>query len=150
MNNHKPNQNKAQQIREDNTDKKPVEIFLNIIFGYILSIKGHAISADLVDHLVTSQWRHNECDGVSNHQPQGCLLKRLFRRRSKKTPKPRVTGPCGGIHRWPANSPNKGPIKRKMFPFDDVIMKCRKNKTKKCFPNQTEKTLKLTHDQLSG
>ena len=28
----------------------------------------------------------------------------------------------GGIHRWPANSPHKGPVARKMFPFDDVIM----------------------------
>ena len=27
-----------------------------------------------------------------------------------------------GIHRWPVNSPHKGPVKRKMFPFDDVIM----------------------------
>ena len=26
-------------------------------------------------------WRHNGCDGVSNHQPHECLLKRLFRRR---------------------------------------------------------------------
>ena len=27
-----------------------------------------------------------------------------------------------GIHRWPVNSPCKGPVTRKMFPFDDVIM----------------------------
>ena len=27
-----------------------------------------------------------------------------------------------GIHRGPVNSPNKGPVARKMFPFDDVIM----------------------------
>ena len=27
------------------------------------------------------QWRHNEHDGVSNHQPHDCLLKHLFRRR---------------------------------------------------------------------
>ena len=27
-----------------------------------------------------------------------------------------------GIHRWPVNSPHKGPITRIMFPFDDVIM----------------------------
>ena len=27
-----------------------------------------------------------------------------------------------GIHQWPVNSPHKGPMKRKMFPFDDVIM----------------------------
>ena len=27
-----------------------------------------------------------------------------------------------GIHRWPVNSPHKGLVTRKMFPFDDVIM----------------------------
>ena len=26
------------------------------------------------------------------------------------------------IHRWPVNSPHKGPVARKMLPFDDVIM----------------------------
>ena len=29
-----------------------------------------------------------------------------------------------GIHRRPVNSPHKGPVTRKMFPFDDVIMAC--------------------------
>ena len=41
------------------------------------------------------QWRHNGRDSVSNHQPHHCLLNRLFRRRSKKTSKLRVTGLCG-------------------------------------------------------
>ena len=27
-----------------------------------------------------------------------------------------------GIYRWPVNSPHKGPVTRKMFSFDDVIM----------------------------
>ena len=27
-----------------------------------------------------------------------------------------------GIHRWLVNSPHKGPVMRKMFPFDEVIM----------------------------
>ena len=27
-----------------------------------------------------------------------------------------------GIHQWPVNSPYKGPVPRKMFPLDDVIM----------------------------
>ena len=27
-----------------------------------------------------------------------------------------------GIQRWPVNSPHKGPVTRKMFPFDDAIM----------------------------
>ena len=41
-------------------------------------------------------WRHNGRDSVSNHQPHDCLLNRLFRRRSKKTSKLRVTGLCVG------------------------------------------------------
>ena len=44
-------------------------------------------------------WRHNDHDGVSNHQPHGCLLNRLFGRRSKKTSKLRVIGFVWGIHR---------------------------------------------------
>ena len=44
------------------------------------------------------QWHHNERDGISNHQPHECLLKRLFARRSKL----RVTGLYGG------NSPVTG------------------------------------------
>ena len=27
-----------------------------------------------------------------------------------------------GIHRWPVNSPHKGPVTRKMFPYDDILM----------------------------
>ena len=27
-----------------------------------------------------------------------------------------------GIHRWSVNSPHIGPVRRKMFPFDDVII----------------------------
>ena len=40
----------------------------------------------------TLQCRHNERDCVSNHQPHECVLKRLFRRRSQKPSKLRVTG----------------------------------------------------------
>ena len=48
------------------------------------------------------QWRHNGRDGVSNHQPQDCLLNRLFRHSSKETSKLRVTG------LWEGNSPVTG------------------------------------------
>ena len=41
-------------------------------------------------------------DGVSNQRRLGCLLNRLFRRRSNKIAKPRVTGLCEG------NSPVTG------------------------------------------
>ena len=42
------------------------------------------------------QWRHNGRDGVPNHQPHDCLFNRLFKHRSKKTSKLRVTGLCAG------------------------------------------------------
>ena len=48
------------------------------------------------------QWRHNGRNGVSNHRHLQCLLNRLFRRRSTKTSKLRVTGICAG------NSPVTG------------------------------------------
>ena len=68
--------------------------------------------------------RHNDHNGVSYHQPHDCLLNRLFGRRSKKTSKLRVTGLCAGNSPGPVNSPHKGPVTRKMFPFADVIMEC--------------------------
>ena len=47
-------------------------------------------------HHWSLRWRHNGRDSVSNLQPHDCLLNRLFRRRSKKTSKFRVTGLCVG------------------------------------------------------
>ena len=67
-------------------------------------------------------WRHNDSDGVSNHQPHDCLLDRLFGRSSKKTSKLRVIGLCEGNSPVTGEFPHKGPVTRKMFRFDDVIM----------------------------
>ena len=68
------------------------------------------------------QGRNDGGDGVSNHQPHDCLLNRLLRYRSKKSPKLRVTGRCAGNSPVPVNSLHKRPVKRKWFPFNDVIM----------------------------
>ena len=51
----------------------------------------------------TLQWRHNERDGVSNHQPHDCLLNRLFKAQNKENIKaPRHWPLCGEITdgRW--------------------------------------------------
>ena len=54
-------------------------------------------ATDMIDGDYWSlQWRNNGHDGVSNHQPHDCLLNRLFRRRSKKISKFRVTAICEG------------------------------------------------------
>ena len=57
-------------------------------FCFLLSHSGHPL-----------QWRHNERDGVPNHQPHDSLLHYLFRCRSKKTLKLGVTGEFTG-DRW--------------------------------------------------
>ena len=63
---------------------------------------------------------HNNQSGVESRLKQAaltlfhCLLNRLFRRRSKKTSKLRVTGLC--------MVPAQMAKTRKMFPFEDLIM----------------------------
>ena len=42
-----------------------------------------------------------------------------------------------GIHRRPVNSPHKGPVTRKMFPFHDVIMKWRKFPSASCLSHHS-------------
>ena len=61
------------------------------------------------------QWRHNGCDGVSNHQSHDCSLNRWFRRRSRKHQSSMSLAFVRGIHRWPVNSPHKWPVTPPMF-----------------------------------
>ena len=49
---------------------------------------------------------------MSKHQPHDCLHNRLFKAQIKEMSKLRRS----------VNSPHKGPVTQKMFPFDDVIM----------------------------
>ena len=59
--------------------------------------------------------RHNGRGSVSNHHPHDCLLNCLFRRRSKKTSKLRVTGLCAGNSPVPTgNSPGTGELPAQM------------------------------------
>ena len=61
------------------------------------------------------RWRHNDHAGVSDHQPHGCLLNRLFRRKSKKTAKLRVAGICAG------NSPGTGEFPAQMASYAENV-----------------------------
>ena len=63
---------------------------------------GAAPTGDAPTTSESLQWRHNERDGVLNHRRLDCLDSRLFRRKSQKTSKLRVTGLCEG------NSPVTG------------------------------------------
>ena len=51
------------------------------------------------------QWLHNEHDSLSSHQPHDCLLNHIFRHRSKKTSKLRLTGLCAGNSPWTTEFP---------------------------------------------
>ena len=83
---------------------------------------GYSIWYLLVCKFRSLRWRHNDHSGVSNHQPHGCLLNRLFRCKSKKHQSSASLAFVREIHRGPVNFPHKWPVTRKMFPFDDVIM----------------------------
>ena len=79
----------------------------------ISSCSWHCVIINMLFH--TLWWRHNGRDGVSNHQPHDCLLTSLFRRRSKKTSKLRVTGLCGGI------SPGTGEFPAQMASYAENV-----------------------------
>ena len=73
--------------------------------GFILVIDG---LQEFSNGRSSLHWRHKGRDGVSNQQPQGCLLKHLLGRRSKNTSNLRVTGLCAG------NSPGTGEFPAQM------------------------------------
>ena len=94
-------------------------------------------------HDSTLQWRHNERGGVSNHRRLHCLLNRLFRRISKKTSKLRATGICEGNP--PVVSPHKGPVTRRMFPFDGVMKPINCGRVAWHFPGISAKIFPYRH-----
>ena len=111
----------------DSPNKGPVTRkmfpFHDVIMIETLYLKSYAQCSCFVKGYVKSfQWRHNERVGVSNHQPHDCLLNRLFKVQIKETSSSASLAFVRRIHRWPMNSPQKGPVTWKMFPFDDVIM----------------------------
>ena len=72
---------------------------------------------------VTLQWRHNNRDGVSTLPDSRLFTQAFIQAQINESIKLRVTGLCAANSSVPMNSPHKGPVTRKMFPFDDVIMK---------------------------
>ena len=99
-----------------------------------------------LNSLVPLLWRHNERDGESNHHPHDCLINCSFRHISASLAFVR------GIHRWPVNSPQKGPVTWNIFPFDDIIMPAPNGltggKTRGCWHNS--KHIKDNQAQTRG
>ena len=62
--------------------------------------------------LPTSQWRHNERDGISNNRRLDCLLNRLFRRRSKKS-----SASLASVRPVTGGFPSRRASSAEMFPF---------------------------------
>ena len=121
-------------------------LFTTSIIFYIIIIYGKSVFTcypntctsnifeSLINHLMSSwwswglsgtlhEWRHNVRDGVSNHQPHECLLNSFIQGADqRKYQRFASLAFVRGIHPWPVISPHKGPITRKMFPYDDIIM----------------------------
>ena len=59
----------------------PLLLVLHRIFSGKYATLSEVMAAN---NSISLQWRHNQCDVVSNHRRLDCLLNRFFRRRSKK------------------------------------------------------------------
>ena len=64
----------------------------------------------------------HECHVVSNHLSFCCLFNSLCGPTSKKYQCPHYWPFVSGIHRWPVNSPHKGPETWIKLPFGGIIM----------------------------
>ena len=90
------------------------------------------VGKPLVIHPTNKQWREksfhvivmtsHERHVVSNHRLFDYLFNSLCGPTSKKHQSLHYWPFVRGIHRWPVNSPRKGPVTRKNLLFDDVIM----------------------------
>ena len=65
---------------------------------------------------ITLQWRHNEGNGVFTYLTVCSGADQRVHESSASLAFVRK------IHQWPVNSPHRGPVTRKLFPFDDVFM----------------------------
>ena len=67
-------------------------------------------------------WRHNGRDGVSITSLTIVYSTVYSGADQRKHQSSASLAFVRGTHQWPAGSPHKGPVTRKMFPFDDVFM----------------------------
>ena len=88
----------------------------NMLFWSAFGVCGYIINAfinwmlyhQFISVIIPLEWRHNECDGVSNHRHLDYLLNRLFRHTSKNHQRSVSLPFVRGIHRWPVDSLTKG------------------------------------------
>ena len=97
------------------------KIMVKDLHSHIIPIH-RLVTWKIISATQTLQFCRNERDGISNHRRPDYLFNRLFRRRLKKTSKPCVTSLCEGNSPVTDEFPHKGPVARKMFLFDNVIM----------------------------
>ena len=114
-------------IRKHHLEKRIVTLNYYVQMSHDSNAAEVGFASDLILPW-TLQWRQNgRQNGVTNHQPHDCLLNHLFKSRSKKTSKLRVTGLCAG------NSPVNGEFTALMANnaengfIDDVIMRHKTN-----------------------
>ena len=85
----------------------------------LINPDGYGKSGDIT---MTSHEPH----AVPNHRSFNCLLNSPCGPTSKRHQSPHYWPFVRGMHRWPDNSPHKGPVMRKKLSFDDVIMSATK------------------------
>ena len=88
---------------------------------------------------VTS-WRLKSVTGRSTVCSTACLGY------SQRTTRLRFTGPLvRGIHRWPVDSPHKGPVMQKTFSFDVIMEYCWRTMSTPCPVTSAVLTMQYKH-----
>ena len=116
-----PEQN---QNRDDGGSIRPVpdQLWYNTTCYWYHMSSCHGLTTSYVQQFLALQWRHN-----GREASQITSLTIVYSTVYSGTDQRKHQNSASlafvrGIQRWPVNSPHKGPVTRKMLPFDDVIM----------------------------
>ena len=91
--------------------------------GPLICTNHHSCAISSLYRINTLQWRHNGRDSVSKTSLTIVYSAVYSDADQRKHQSSASLAFVQGIHRGPVNSPHKWPVTRKMFLFDDVIMK---------------------------
>ena len=102
---------------------------------FIVIFLSKSIKQTINDYCQTSNIRHTKYQNLNItlaswwtrwrlKSPASALFTQLFIQLNKQGKNLSIPSLAfvWGIHQWSVKSPHKGPVMRKMFPFDDVIM----------------------------
>ena len=102
----------------------PLLIWNGSLSHFVSCSMGHENVVNRVKYRITSRWRNVIMSAMASQITSLIIVCTTVcpGADQRKHPRSASLAFVWGIQRWPVNSPHKGPVTQKIFPFDDDIM----------------------------